>query len=272
MPCIRVLAASVVALLSVVGLGCDRSGDGPIQIDTDPSNEAMVVNSIGMRFQRVPAGSFQMGSTRGQDDEQPVHAVTISQDFYLGVFEVTQAQWTQVMDRNPSTFVGPFRPVETVSWNDVQVFLERLNARENTTRYRLPSEAEWEYAARGGTQTLYSFGDSTADASAYAWYLANSNRQTITIGQRRSNPFGLHDVHGNVWEWVQDAYDPTYYRRSPGVNPANSARSSARSLRGGGWFTILEDLRTANRGWARADLGSQMIGFRVLREIPDDGS
>lgn len=250
------------------GAGCDRSS-GPIQIDTPPSNPDVFVNSIGMRFQRIPAGTYMMGSHEGQEDERPVHEVTISEDFYLGVFEVTQAQWEQVMDTNPSRFRDPFRPVETISWEDAQTFIDRLNMREATERYRLPTEAEWEHAARGGTQTPYSFGDSTADAEGHAWYLVNANRQTLPVGRKKSNPFGLHDVHGNVWEWVADAYDPLYYQRSPTLDPANAVSSPARSMRGGGWLTLIEDLRTANRGWARGDVGSRMVGFRVLREIPE---
>jgi formylglycine-generating enzyme required for sulfatase activity len=265
---LRSTPAAVAALVLLVFLGgCDRS-DGPLQIDAQEASPDRLVNSIGMRFQRIPAGSFMMGSDDGQDDEKPRHSVTISQDVYMGVFEVTQGQWEQLMDTNPSTFTDPFLPVETITWHDAQTFIERLNARESTTLYRLPTEAEWEYAARGGTQTPYSFGDTTDDVAAHAWYLVNANQRTMTIGRKTPNPFGLHDVHGNVWEWVADAYDPTYYYRSPGIDPANTVYSGAQSLRGGGWLTTLDDLRTANRGWARADLGSRMVGFRVLRDIP----
>lgn len=263
------VAIGCAAALSVLILGCDQSGPESSRVP-DTEGDAVFVNSIGMRFVRIPAGSFQMGSMDGQDDERPVHEVEISEPFYIGALEVTQQQWTQVMGANPSRFREPFHPVERVTWSDAQAFVDSLTAREDGDRYRLPTEAEWEYAARGGRQTPFSFGSSTDSLRAHAWFNANANEHSWPAGRKRPNPFGLHDVYGNVWEWVQDAYNPFFYRFSPTVDPKNDADSNARIMRGGGWLSIKKDMRAANRAWTRGDTGGRMIGFRVVREIPED--
>ena len=152
-----------------------------------------------------------MGSDKGNDDEKPMHEVRISKPFYLGKYEVTQGQWQAVMGNNPSRFKGdPNRPVEQVAWEDVQAFMRKLNAIEGGTTYRLPTEAEWEYAARAGTTTAYSFGDDPRLLGEYAWYSENAKGKTHPVGQKKSNAWGLHDMHGNVWEWVQDWYSKPY--------------------------------------------------------------
>ena len=143
-----------------------------------------------------------MGSDAGGSREQSAHRIEISQAFYLGKYEVTQAQWKDVMGKNPSGFKGDNRPVEEVSWEDVQEFIRRLNAREQGVTYRLPTEAEWEYAARAGSTTAYSFGDDTLQLGEYAWYWENADGTTHPVGQLKPNAWGLYDMHGNVWEWV----------------------------------------------------------------------
>jgi formylglycine-generating enzyme required for sulfatase activity len=162
------------------------------------------VNSLGMEFVLIPAGEFTMGSDESRST-QPPHQVIIRQPFYLGKYEVTQAQWTTVMGKNPSQFLGdPHLPVENVSWNEVQGFIRLLNAREGGDRYRLPTEAEWEFAARACKKTAYSFGDDEGQLEKYAWYDENAGKRTHAVGQLRRNPWGLYDVHGNVWEWCQN--------------------------------------------------------------------
>src|SRR4029434_679147 len=161
--------------------------------------ETHMVNSLGMPFVLVPAGEFLMGSADGADDERPVHTVRISQPFYLGQYAVTQAQLQAVMESNPSQFTGdPNRPVEQVSWEDVQEFIRRLHAREGGAAYRLPTEAEWEYAARAGSTTAYCFGDDPRQLREYAWYSENSGGQTHPVGQLKPSAWGLYDMHGNV--------------------------------------------------------------------------
>jgi formylglycine-generating enzyme required for sulfatase activity len=184
-------------------------------------------NSIGMEFVKIPAGSFMMGSDKC-DNEKPIHKVTISQDFWLQKTEVTQAQWQAVMGNNPSNFKGNNLPVETVSWDDAQEFIKKLNAKGEGT-YRLPTEAEWEYAARAGTT-----GDYAGNLDSMAWYSANSDMKTHPIGQKQANAWGLYDMHGNVWEWCEDWYDS--YPSGTVTDPTGAASGSYRVIRGSCWF------------------------------------
>lgn len=266
----RWFLASTVLVLPSFFVGCDGPSSPP-RSDTDSSGGRAVVNSLGMKFVRIPAGTFQMGSTAGQTDERPVHEVTISESFYLSEFEVTQAWWTAVMGHNPSRFRDPWRPVEQVSWTDVQRFIQKLNEREGVNLYRLPSEAEWEYATRAHTRTTYYFGNDRQPLPEHAWYYFNAEGRTLPVGRKRPNPYGLHEVYGNVWEWVLDAYDADYYAQSPEVDPrASNPLAAARVIRGGGWQSIASDMRSANRGWARTNARRDNIGFRLVREIPDE--
>ena len=176
-----------------------------------PAAPKTVRNSIGMEFVLIPAGTFQMGSNDSSDDEKPVHTVRLSRSFYLGKYAVTQARWEAVMGHNPSRFKGDSnRPVEQVSWDDVQEFIRRLNTKESGARYRLPTEAEWEYAARAGSTTAYSFGDGVGQLGQYAWCDGNAGNTTHPVGQLQPNAWGLYDMYGNVGEWVQDRYGSVY--------------------------------------------------------------
>jgi len=183
---------------------------------------------------RVPGGCFQMGDTfgDGDKDEKPVHEVCLD-GFLMGKFEVTQGLWQAVMAENPAYFKkGPGYPVETVSWEDVQIFLKALNAKTGKS-FRLPTEAEWEYACRsGGKQQKYCGGE---NRDVLAWYKDNSGEMTHPVGQKAANGLGLYDMSGNVWEWVQDWYDKGYYGKSPGQNPTGASSGSGRDLRGGSW-------------------------------------
>lgn len=247
--------------------GCDLRDDSPPRLE---SQDSTYVNSIGIRFRRIPGGAFQMGSATGQKDERPAHEVEITEPFYIGIHEVTQLQWEILMNRNPSRFRGAHRPVDSVSWRRARVFIERLNQREETDLYRLPTEAEWEYAVRGGSETRFHFGEARDSLGVHAWYGFNSDRRTHQVGRKRRNPFGLYDVYGNVWEWIRDSYDPQFYERSGRVNPVNSGGGllAPRVIRGGGWFAVVSDLRSANRGWARPGARDPQLGFRIVREIP----
>jgi formylglycine-generating enzyme required for sulfatase activity len=225
-----------------------------------------MVNSLGMPFVLIPAGEFLMGSADGDDDELPVHTVRISQPFYLGQYAVTQGQWQAVMESNPSRFTGdPNRPVETVSWEDVQDFIRRLHAREGGATYRLPTEAEWEYAARAGSTTAYSFGDDPRQLSEYAWYHENAGGQTHPVGQLKPNAWGLYDMHGNVWEWVQDWYGS--YTAGAAVDPAGPSSGSRRVIRGGGWGRGAGHGRSAYRGDVTPGYRGAHLGCRLLRMV-----
>jgi formylglycine-generating enzyme required for sulfatase activity len=150
-----------------------------------------ITNSIGMKFTLIPAGKFMMGSEE-LEFEKPIHEVTIGGPFYLGIYQVTQKEWTEVMGNNPSIYQGENFPVETISWNDVQDFIKKLNEKEVTKKYRLPSEAEWEHAARAGTSTRYSFGDDESKLGDYAWFIENSGNKTHEVGQKKPNPWSLY--------------------------------------------------------------------------------
>ena len=227
----------------------------------------------GMDFVGIPPGEFVMGSTNRHvfQDEKPVTRVRIGKGFYLGKYEVTQAQWRAVMGNNPSGFAGCIDcPVEQVSWEEVQVFIGRLNARSGRGRYRLPTEAEWEYSARAGTTSDTYAGDITQPfgsdpvLNGIAWYDENSGRRTHPVGQKAPNGWGLHDMLGNVWEWVED-----WAGASPGgtvTDPAAPGSVPSRVIRGGGWNLFAGVCRSAIRLGAPPGNRSHLPGFRLLRE------
>jgi len=220
-------------------------------------------NSLGMEFVPIPAGEFMMGSHDGESDEQPVHEVTISQPFYLGKYLVTQAQWEAVMGKSSSSHTGdPNLPVENVSWNDVQAFIEKLNEREHGKTYRLPTEAEWEYACRAGTTTAYSFGHDPSQLGEYAWYRGNSDSKTHSVGRLKPNAWGLYDMHGNVFEWVQDWFDD--YPSGAVTDPQGPSTGSDRVLRGGSFGYNQWFVRCAFRYWYYPQNRDGGIGFRVV--------
>jgi formylglycine-generating enzyme required for sulfatase activity len=225
-------------------------------------------NSLGMEFVLIPAGSFTMGadenSEAANDWETPAHLVTISRPFYLAKYEATQAQWEAVMGDNPSKFKGPDNPVEQVSWEDVQEFIRKLNQKEGTDKYRLPTEAEWEYAARAGTTGAYSFGDEAEALEAYAWYGEDAySGSAHPVGQKEPNGWGLYDMHGNVWEWVQDWYDENYYAGSPATDPQGPPSGSSRVDRGGGWSNTAGSCRSAIRLGLTPIVRFGNLGFRL---------
>ena len=214
----------------------------------------------------IHAGEFLMGSHDGPDDEQPLHTVRISKPFYLGRYEVTQGQWQIIMGHNRSRFQSDAAlPVERVSWEDVQKFLRRLNAKEGVSTYRLPTEAEWEYVARAGTTAAYSFGNDPRQLSEYAWYGENSGNKTHPVGQKKPNPWGLYDMHGNVWEWVQDWYGLS--TAVPAVDPAGPPSGLSRVFRGGSWLSDAWYCRSAYHNGVQPSTRYGYLGFRLLREI-----
>jgi formylglycine-generating enzyme required for sulfatase activity len=223
-----------------------------------------------MTFVLIPAGTFTMGSDM-LHNEKPVHPVRLSKPFWLSRHEVTQEQWQVVMGGNPSRFAdNPKRPVERVSWEDVQEFLQRLNIREGWARYRLPTEAEWEYAARADTTTPYSFtGPLLTLLSKHAWYRDSAAKQTHPVGQLQPNPWGLYDMHGNVWEWVQDWYQDWYAPTTaePVIDPTGPPSGSTRVIRGGSWYDSPVACRSTYRNGEVPGYRYDGLGFRLARDV-----
>lgn len=229
-------------------------------------------NSLGMEFVIVPAGSFTrtfITKNEAGEEDKSLSTVTISNPFYLSKCLVTQAQWTAVMGGNPSSFKGQDHPVDSVSWDEAQEFIKRLNASEKHERYRLPTEAEWDMAARGeADRPLFFMPDPLAwekaadDLDAYAWFKNNSGDKTHPVGQKKPNPHGLYDVYGNVWEWVQDGF--AELPKEPLVKDyLGPAEDSLRVLRGGCWMCSPEVIRAGNRRHAPAEKGDNHMGFRL---------
>jgi formylglycine-generating enzyme required for sulfatase activity len=218
-----------------------------------------------MEFIRIEPGQFMMGCSPGdnqcEEDEKPAHLIRITKAFEISKYEVTQSQWELVMGSNPSYSRGADRPVEQVSWDEVQEFLRRLNARRDGYRYRLPTEAEWEYAARAGSTGPYA-----GPLDQMAWYRPNSGGQTHPVGQKQPNAWGLYDTHGNVGEWVQDWYSPNSYPSTSATDPTGPPRAQFRVLRGGTFLGDARFKRLSERLGRPPDYKNNSIGFRCVRE------
>jgi formylglycine-generating enzyme required for sulfatase activity len=259
---------AAIIILGLLALGWYAvMGSNSAQESARSESEPTQAPTISMEFVLIPAGEFDMGSPSNEvgrdNDEGPVHHVTISKAFYMGKYEVTQKQWRDVMGTSPSYFTGDDLPVERVSWDDVQQFIQKLNEKEGTRKYRLPSEAEWEYAARAGTTTRYSFGDDESVLGDYAWYNANSGSKTHEVGQRKPNLYGLYDMHGNVWEWVQDNWHADY--NGAPTDGSSWESGSNRVFRGGSWYNYAGGCRSAFRYDGDPGGRSGDLGFRLLR-------
>jgi len=201
---------------------------------------------VSMEFVLILPGSFMMGSDIGEGSEKPVHKVTLTKPFYLGKFEITQEQWQAVMGNNPSAFKGPKLPAENFSWNDCQTFLGVLQEKTRK-KFALPTEAQWEYACRAGTTTSYSFGDGDAGLPEHAWFNGNSGSITHPVGEKKPNPWGLYDMHGNVAEWCADWFSNSY-ASGDATDPQGASSGSSRVVRGLGWRDSPGWSRSATRG------------------------
>ena len=225
-------------------------------------------NSLGMEFVLIPAGTFMMGSLsseKGRESDEKQHRVTLTKSFYMQTTEVTHGQWKEIMGNNPSSFknCGDDCPVDKVSWNDVQEFIRKLNQKEGINKYRLPTEAEWEYACRAGSTTRFCFGDSDSRLSEYAWYDDNSSKKTHPVGQKKPNIWGLFDMYGNVWEWCQDWKGN--YQSSDVTDPKGPSSGSSRVHRGGSWNDLARYCRSADRSLYSPGSRDFNLGFRLSR-------
>ena len=248
-------------LISALCFVCSEAG----QTSTAPTN-ILKDPYTGMDFVLVPTGCYQAGANDGNRDEKPPHEVCIS-SFYLGKYEVTQGEWRQIMGLNPSVFnnCGDNCPVDQVSWSDTHEFIARLN-RLTGRNYRLPTEAEWEYACRGGDKgEKYCGGD---DAGAVAWTAQNSGGRVHPVGQKKPNSMGIHDMSGNVWEWVQDWNYK--YPSTRQTDPTGPATGSSRLRRGGSWQYDADKSRAAWRSSGYQDDRAMDIGFRLALPAPLD--
>ena len=247
----------------------------PVQVPAVPSNTISddvitipVKDGICIEMVKVEAGTFMMGATSEMKDsygwEKPVHQVTLTNDYYMGKYEVTQALWQAVMGSNPSEYKGDNLPVETVSWNDCQKFISKLNSLTGRM-FRLPTEAEWEYAARGGKESRGYQYSGSSNISDVAWYDENSGSKTHPVGTKQANELGIYDMTGNVWEWCSDWYSS--YSSSSQTNPTGSDSGSARVSRGGGWNCNASYCRLSVRFYYTPDFRLDILGLRLALSV-----
>ncbi|MFN6399168.1 MAG: formylglycine-generating enzyme family protein [Planctomycetota bacterium] len=234
-----------------------------------------ITNSIGMKLVLIPKGTFMMGSPEseeGHQENESQHEVTISKDYYLGAFEVTQTQYQTVTGNNPSCYQGALvgnqnadLPVENVSWDDAVEFCKKLSDLPEEKKagrvYRLPTEAQWEYACRAGSKTIYSFDDEEGLLPEYGWFKRNSSQRTHTVGLLEPNAWGLYDMHGNVWEWCSDWYGE--YPKNAVSDPIGPTMGTDCVNRGGCWLYQAASCRSASRNWAKPSYRDGLLGFRV---------
>lgn len=270
----------VVGALLLVGCKKQEAAAPPAAVKT-------ITTPTGIEMVTIPAGSFTMGSDTGDDDEKPAHQVTIAA-FYMDRYEVTQKAYEALMGANPSKFKDPQKPVERASWLSAIKYCNMRSMKEGLTPcykletaacnfsangYRLPTEAEWEYACRAGTTGDYSFGAKPTDLQANAWLKTNSGETTHPVGQKPANPWGLYDMYGNVAEWCNDRYSDKEYAAKASDNPRGPTAGNERVLRGGSWRGGADKCRSSARasetpGLADVCFGYEAYGFRCVRAAP----
>lgn len=243
--------------------------------ETDPQNSKLFTNPLGMEFVYIPPGTFIMGSppdeaNRGEDEFQKM--VTISKGFYIQKTEVTQGQWKEIMGNNPSRFKsnGKDFPIENVSWDEVQKFIGLMRLRQEPQKYRLPTEAEWEYVCRSGlassnVEKAVTEYDNNPDFDHLGWYSDNSGGKTHAVAQKIPDKQGIYDMRGNVWEWCQDYYSAGGDVK-PVIDPTGPSFGRGRVIRGGSWRFGARCMRCANRKWVHQRFKADNLGFRLVRE------
>jgi formylglycine-generating enzyme required for sulfatase activity len=265
------LLVCLLLLMLLFAVWCEDSTHGEEPVKS-------IANSIGMKFNEIPAGTFLMGSPKTEkdrEDNETQHAVTISKSFYMQTTEVTQGQWKAVMGTEPwkgedDVKEGSNYPATYVSSDEALAYCKKLSEKEGK-KYRLPTEAEWEYACRAGTKTTWSFGNDEKVLGDYAWYAKNAyyadEQYAHQVGLKKPNPFGLFDMHGNVRNWCHDFYGKDYYKQSPAKDPTGPASGSFRVLRGGAVANHTRGTCSAVRLRSVAVGSNGDFGFRLVREL-----
>jgi formylglycine-generating enzyme required for sulfatase activity len=269
--------------LLFAGAACQKT----VEPDADADQPHIITTRGGVEMVFIPAGTFEMGSKNGKEDAAPIHKISVD-SFLMDRFEVTQAEYEKQGVPNPSHFKGPDLPVEQITWPQAAYYCN-LRSRadglnpcydEQTSAcdfaadgYRLPTEAEWEYACRAGSTTDYAFGNDDSRLAGFAWFADNAGKKTHPVGKKSPNRWGLFDMHGNVAEWCNDVYDPNYYASSPPANPHGPADGKQYVLRGGSWNSAPPVLRSGYRlgeiaGFSDACLARDAIGFRCVSKAP----
>ena len=293
-PARKLPAIICLCLLSTIFRGCQGDSDDPEkQTETrptqiPPSNKPQprkIRTESGVEMVLIPGGWFIMGDERGEIDETP-HKVYVS-SFYIDKYPVTQEEYEKVIGKNPSRLKRPKNPVEQVRWSDAVRYcntrsrlegfqptynLETWECNFDASGYRLPTEAEWEYAARAGTERKYFFGSDPSKLKLYGWFEENSGGRPRPVGQKLPNPWGLYDIYGNIWEWCTDFYQVDYYQKSPGKNPQGPRTGQTMVLRGGCWNSIANQCRSSfryneNPAYTDVCFGYDIYGFRPVRSF-----
>jgi formylglycine-generating enzyme required for sulfatase activity len=295
-------ATGAVALLVVTGLCGNLAAQATNKTEKKEDDSRAITNSIGMKLVLIPAGEFVMGSPESEKDrfksEGPQHRVRITRPFYLGQYPVTLGEFLKFYhdadykleierDRKgdfgfmsdagktsdkrpwaPGFENGDDHPAVFVSWNDAAAFCQWLSKKEGR-QYRLPTEAQWEYACRAGSTTAFCFGDDEKDLDDYGWYDGNGGHGTKAVGKKKPNAWGVYEMHGCVWQWCADWYDENYYANSPTDDPQGPSEGSMRAFRGGGWVHEAKNCRSARRAYNVPGYRFYGLGFRVARVAAD---
>ena len=278
---IRVATTAFTLPILLASFGCRRTED-------TGSEPQVMKTKTGIEMVAIPAGWFEMGSAKGASNETPTHRVWVD-SFLMDKYEVNQEQYTKLVGVNPSSFKGADKPVDTVTWTDAVLYCNLRSKAEDleacyqekdetwqcnftANGYRLPTEAEWEYACRTGMEGEYYFGSDPRALKKHAWYADNSSRKTHDVGQREPNPWGLYDMYGNVAEWCNDVYSESYYKKSPSKDPRGPEQGEIKVFRGGGWQDRVGSLRSSWRAGENCSFVDACItdsmGFRCARNAP----